>query len=218
MIEIAPTQNRNYLSKFFTLQEKTKRRPILDCQKLNSFIQVEHFKMEGVPALRELIEKDDYICKVDLKDAYVVVPIHTESQDYLSFENEGVVYRYKSLAFGLSIAPRIFSKIMRYAIEPLRKEGIRIIYYLDDICILAKTTDEMNNLTQKVRNHLEKLGFIINYTRQTLAFSQSRPGSNWQATGRQLAFSHPDLAANHEHNQSSSNLNQRSSDMHDFLR
>ncbi|KAG1321253.1 hypothetical protein G6F62_010921 [Rhizopus arrhizus] len=56
MIEISPTQKRNFLSKFFTLQEKTKRRPILDCQKLNSFIQIEHFKMEGVPALRELIE------------------------------------------------------------------------------------------------------------------------------------------------------------------
>ncbi|KAG1043950.1 hypothetical protein G6F43_011537 [Rhizopus delemar] len=98
MIEISPTQNRQFLSKFFTLQEKTKRRPILDCQKLNSFIQVEHFKMEGVPALRELIEKDDYICKIDLKDAYVVVPMHVDSQDFLSFENEGVAYRYKSLA------------------------------------------------------------------------------------------------------------------------
>ncbi|KAG1166355.1 hypothetical protein G6F36_012975 [Rhizopus arrhizus] len=35
---------------------------------------------------------------------------------------------------------------MRYAIEPLRKEGIRIIYYLDDICILAKTKQEMNQI------------------------------------------------------------------------
>ncbi|KAG1138305.1 hypothetical protein G6F37_010754 [Rhizopus arrhizus] len=161
MIEISPTQNRNFLSKFFTLQEKTRRRPILDCQKLNSFIQVEHFKIEGVPALRELIERDDFICKIDLKDAYVVVPIHPESQDFLSFENEGVVYRYKSLAFGLSIAPRIFSKAMRYAIEPLRKAGIRIIYYLDDLCLLAKTKHEMHSLTQKVRSHLEDLRLRI---------------------------------------------------------
>ncbi|KAG1256663.1 hypothetical protein G6F68_009669 [Rhizopus microsporus] len=27
--------------------------------------------MEGVPALREIMEKEDYICKIDLKDAYV---------------------------------------------------------------------------------------------------------------------------------------------------
>jgi hypothetical protein len=79
IIEISPTQNRNCLSKFFTLQEQTKRRSILDCQTLNSLIQVEHFKMEGVSALRAVLEKDDYMCKVDLKDAYTVVPIHTES-------------------------------------------------------------------------------------------------------------------------------------------
>ncbi|KAG1617817.1 hypothetical protein G6F46_004388 [Rhizopus delemar] len=35
---------------------------------------------------------------------------------------------------------------MRYAIEPLRKEGIRIVYYLDDICIPAKTKQEMNQI------------------------------------------------------------------------
>jgi hypothetical protein len=56
MIEVSPSQNRNFLSKFFTLQEKTKRRPILDFQKLNQFIQVEHLKMEGISALREMIE------------------------------------------------------------------------------------------------------------------------------------------------------------------
>jgi hypothetical protein len=62
--------------KKITIQEPNKRRPILDCQRLNQYIQCEHFKMEGVPALRELLEKDDYMCKLDLKDAYTVVPIH----------------------------------------------------------------------------------------------------------------------------------------------
>ncbi|KAG1468900.1 hypothetical protein G6F56_003569 [Rhizopus delemar] len=28
---------------------------------------------------------------------------------------------------------------MKYAIEPLQKEGIRIVFYLDDICLLAKS-------------------------------------------------------------------------------
>lgn len=56
MIEVSPSQNRNFLSKFFTLQKKTKRRPILDFQKLNRFIQVEHLKTEGISVLREMIE------------------------------------------------------------------------------------------------------------------------------------------------------------------
>lgn len=44
-----------------------------------------------------------------------------DSRPYLVFENQGTIYKYKALNFGLNIAPRIFSKILRYAIEPLRK-------------------------------------------------------------------------------------------------
>jgi hypothetical protein len=36
VIEQSPTQNRDFLSTFFTIQEETKRRPSLNCQKLNT--------------------------------------------------------------------------------------------------------------------------------------------------------------------------------------
>ena len=149
--------------------------------------------MEGVPALRELIEKDDYICKIDLTDAYVVVPIHEDSQEFLSFENEEVVYRYRSLAFGLSVAPRVFSKIMRYAIKPLRKEGLRVIYYLDDICIPAKTKQEMDQATIKVRHHLEKLSFIINYKNSILIPSKTQEFLGFTFNSKTMMISVPSL-------------------------
>jgi hypothetical protein len=63
IIERSPSQNKGYLSNLFTVQEKTKRRPILDCQRLSTYIQYQHFKMEGIPALREIIEKNDYLTK-----------------------------------------------------------------------------------------------------------------------------------------------------------
>ena len=89
IIEISPTQSRDYLSNFFTIQEATKRRPILDCKMINNYIQCSHFKMEGVPALREIIEKNDYICKIDLKDAYVVVPLHQKSRKIFDLSSSG---------------------------------------------------------------------------------------------------------------------------------
>ncbi|KAG0735927.1 hypothetical protein G6F57_013673 [Rhizopus arrhizus] len=98
-----------------TNEEKT----ILDCSQLNRFLQYQHFKMEGVPALRHIIEKDNLMCKLDLKDAYVVVPIHPAFQQYLTFKHQEVVYQYKSMAFGPSVAPRVFTKMMHYALEPL---------------------------------------------------------------------------------------------------
>ncbi|KAG1142990.1 hypothetical protein G6F37_012541 [Rhizopus arrhizus] len=143
-------RSKGFLSRFFTLQEATKRRPILDCRKINHCIQVEHFKMEGVPALRDLIEPGDFMVKLDLQDAYTVIPIHPASRPFLVFENQGKLYQYKSLNFGLNVAPRIFSKILRYAIEPLRKQGIRLVYYLDDICILSQDAQELAKTAKRL--------------------------------------------------------------------
>lgn len=108
IIEVSPTQSRDYLSHLVLIEEPTKVRPILDCTRINTQIQCQHFKMEGVPALRELIQEGDWMTKIDLKDAYTVVPIHHSSRQFLSFEHRGVVYQYTSLPFGMSVAPRVF--------------------------------------------------------------------------------------------------------------
>ncbi|CEG83717.1 hypothetical protein RMATCC62417_17593 [Rhizopus microsporus] len=156
--EKSPPESGQFLFNFFTIQEPTKRRPILDCQKLNKFVQCRHFKVEGIPALWDITEEGDHMVKLDLKDVYVVVPMHEESTPFLSFLHKDVVYQYRSLAFGLSVAPRVFSKLMRYAMEPLRKQGIRLVYYLDVICLLGKSTNEMKDITKTV----DFLGFNFN--------------------------------------------------------
>ena len=168
IIEHSPFQCKSYLSKSFTVKGPNRRRPMLDCRNLNQYIQCNHFKMEGVPALRELLDKNDYICKLDLKDAYVVMPIHENSRDYLTFFHQGVVYKYKSLAFGLNVSPQVFSKLIKYTLEPLRKSEIRFVFYLDNIHVLAKTKEEMQEHTSKMIAHLEQLGFLINREKSIL--------------------------------------------------
>ena len=170
VIEVSPTQDRRYLSTLFTIQEKTKVRPILDCRRINTFIQTQHFKMEGVPALRELVEENDLMVKIDLKDAYTVCPIHPGWRKYFSFEHRGIVYSYKTLPFGASMSPRAYSKLLRFAVEPLRKiYGIRFVYYLDDICVLAKTAAEMKKHTSLFLKQLMELGFLINWKKTDLS-------------------------------------------------
>ena len=114
------------------------------------------------------IQPGDFITKIDLKDAYVVVPIHQRFRKYLSFLHGGTVYRYRPLAFDLSVAPRVFSKLIKYAIEPLRKAGIRMVYYLDDLCFLTTTKEETTKVMKTALQHLQKLGFIINWKKNQL--------------------------------------------------
>lgn len=44
---------------FFTIREPYKARPILDCSKLNEFIQCARFKMERIPALKDISKAGD---------------------------------------------------------------------------------------------------------------------------------------------------------------
>lgn len=173
-----------------------KRRPILDCTNLNKFLQIQHFKMEGIPALRDIIEKDDYLCKIDLKDAYVVIPIHKDSQPFLALENRGIVYNYASLAFGLSLAPRIFTKLMRYAVEPLRAQGIRLIYYLDDICILEKSKIKMTETINLVIKHLQGLGFLINMEKSVIVQNKVQEFLGFKINSREMKISLPQTKVN----------------------
>ncbi|OAD81535.1 hypothetical protein PHYBLDRAFT_139078 [Phycomyces blakesleeanus NRRL 1555(-)] len=85
VIEESPNGNDQYLSKMFVIQEKDKKRLILDCQKINSYVQLQHFKMKGVPALRDMVTTRSFMTKIDLKDTYLVVPIHKASRQFLSF-------------------------------------------------------------------------------------------------------------------------------------
>lgn len=83
---------------------------------------------------------------------------------------------------------------MRYAIEPLRKEGVRIMYYLDDICILAKKKrEQMAISTRKIRTHLEKLGFIINYTESALISSKKQEFLGFQFDSKNMTISARDV-------------------------
>ena len=52
-------------------------------------------------------------CSIDLKDAYFTVLIAPKNRKYLRFFWQGKSYQFCCLPFGLSPAPRIFTKIMK---------------------------------------------------------------------------------------------------------
>ncbi|KAG2200665.1 hypothetical protein INT47_005821 [Mucor saturninus] len=106
VIKRSPSQDQSFLSQFFTIKEPNKLRPILDCRIINQYLQCQHFKMEGVPALREILEDGDYMVKIDLKDAYVVVPINQEYQKYLTFLHQVCSRTIEKKGNSLSILPR----------------------------------------------------------------------------------------------------------------
>ena len=96
---------------------------------------------EGIHMLRDLLKLGDWFVKIDLKDAYLTVPIWINHQKYLCFLWKGSMLEFACLPFGLASAPRMFTKLMKPVVALLKQQGIRLIIYLDDILIMAKSSD-----------------------------------------------------------------------------
>lgn len=69
-----------YSNVFLVPKKDGGQRPVI------SFVHMEHFKMEGIHTLRDLVNPRDWLAKVDLKDAYFAIPIHKSHHKYLRFE------------------------------------------------------------------------------------------------------------------------------------
>ncbi|KAL0203474.1 hypothetical protein M9458_001492, partial [Cirrhinus mrigala] len=114
----------------------------------------------------------DWICSLDLKDAYFHIQIAPHHRRFLRFAFEGVAYQYTDLPFGLSLTPRTFTKCIDETISPLRQKGIRILNYLDDWLILAQPEDELLSHRSFLLSHLDCLGLRVNFAKTAVSPSQ----------------------------------------------
>ena len=128
----------------------------------------EHFKMEGIHMLKDLLKQGDWLVKIDLKDAYLTVPIWKNHQKYLRFVWKGSMLEFACLPFGLGTAPRVFTKLRKLVIALLRQRGFRLIIYLDDILLMAESHHLALFQAASTLNLLESLGFIVNYRKSHL--------------------------------------------------
>ena len=171
--KVVNQKEKGFLSQLFLVGKKDGgHRPVINLKKLNQNIPYHHFKMEGLHYLKFMLQQGDYMCKVDLKDAYFSVPLHKDSKKFIRFQWTGNIYEFLCLCFGLGPAPRVFTKILKIPIAILRRLKIRIIIYLDDMLMLAKSIQEILIAKDTVIYLLQHLGFVINLKKSVLIPTQ----------------------------------------------
>ena len=53
----------------------------------------QYFKMEDLQLIKDLLREGDYMCKIDLRDAYYTILIHQKYRKYLRFKWERTLYK-----------------------------------------------------------------------------------------------------------------------------
>ena len=99
--------------------------------------------------------------KLDLKDAYNALPIHHSHRSYLMFVYQDRTYEFQCLPFGLSSAPRAFTKTLKPVLAVLRPMGIRVVIYIDNMLLLHQQSKVLQKIFAQVVDFLEKPGFLL---------------------------------------------------------
>jgi hypothetical protein len=147
-------------------------RPIFNLKELNQFIPYEHFKMEGVHLALDMIRKDSWFTKLDLKDAYMSILMEEKIRKFLKFRWQGRLFQYRTCPFGLASAPRMFTKVLKPVCATLRKLGIQMVIYLDDMIFIHNDPVSLTAQTQTAVWLLQRLGFMINWEKSQLRPTQ----------------------------------------------
>ena len=110
-IQQVKSEPGEFLSNLFLVNKKDGgHQPVINLKFLNSFIPYQHFKMEGMHLIKDLLQEHDFLIKIDLKDAYFGIPLDKSSRKYIRFQWEGSLYEFLCLCFGLGSSPSDFHK------------------------------------------------------------------------------------------------------------
>ncbi|KAM9955160.1 hypothetical protein ACTFIW_008824 [Dictyostelium discoideum] len=166
---------RVFYSNVFTVPKPgtTLHRPVLDLKRLNTYINNQSFKMEGIKNLPSMVKQGYYMVKLDIKKAYLHVLVNPQYIDLFRFVWKGYHYRWKTMPFGLSTAPRIFTMLLRPVLRMWRDINVSVIAYLDDLLIVCSTKEECLSNLKKTIDLLVKLGIKLNLEKSVLEPTQS---------------------------------------------
>lgn len=168
LIDLGAVQHCTYVDDQFVssyfLADKSdgSKRFVLNLKNLNKFIATNHFKLEDYRIAAKMIVEKSFLARIDLKDAYFLIPIHRESRKYLRFYFQGQLFEFLVLPFGLSTAPYIFTKVLKPVIHFLRARGLLSVVYLDDFLCIGDNFEKCLFNLHTTMSLLKSLGFIIN--------------------------------------------------------
>ncbi|XP_070173457.1 uncharacterized protein [Littorina saxatilis] len=147
-------------------------RPVLDLSPLNGFLRKVPFKMETPASVREALRPLDWVTSIDLTDAYFHILMHRSDRKWLRFLWDDRVFQFRALPFGLSLAPWIFTMIVRQLCALVRQQGIRLRVYLDDWLVLNQLESLCDQHTRIVLQTARDLCFSVNQGKSDLVPSQ----------------------------------------------
>ena len=143
-------------------------RLILNLRNLNKFVQYTKFRMDHVDQVIKLLRPLDWMCSLDLTQAYGSLFLHPSHQKYFQFTWRGNFYCYTTLPQGFSDSPRIFVKTTLPLMASLRRQLIDILIYIDDTFLHSHCPNVLIRNLNLTRDLFHNSGLTVNIEKSCL--------------------------------------------------
>ena len=145
---------------------------MINLKPLNQFLQAEHFKMEGIHTLRDIVKPGDWLGKVDLIEGCLLHhpnPPILQGVSKVQISGDTIPVQLPPIWPVLGT----LDQALKPVIALLREMGVWIIVYIDDMLILAETKEMTQEALEALIYLLECVGFIINWKKSVLEPQQT---------------------------------------------
>ena len=140
---------------------------------LNKHVHCPYFKNEGINTVCDLLDQNDHLLTVDLKDGFHHVSVNPEFRTFLGFCWKNQFYVWNVLPFRLRSSPWFFNKLIRCVVQYLRSQNLKLSFWVDD-CLLMGKPEDIDHVKSKLLGTLDQLLLCINWEKSSLEPSYTK--------------------------------------------
>ena len=117
------------------------------------------------------LHQGDFLASLDIQEGRVLAYPHMCKAPEIFAVGEDH-FQFVTLPFGLASAPRVFTKVLAPILALLRRRGIAIVGYLDDLLLRASSGSELEVDVSIACQTPREFGWLLNIQKSVLVPSQ----------------------------------------------
>lgn len=135
-------------------------RLVIDYRQLNKKLLADKFPLPRIDEILDELGRARFFSCLDLLSGFHQIELDEESRDVTSFSTDQGSFRFRSLPFGLKVAPNSFQRMMSLAFAGLSPE--KCFIYMDDLVVIASSERQMLNNLKDVFLTCRKFNLKLN--------------------------------------------------------